>query len=58
MVDTLRRIGENIYSVKNPDRIHGLNKRKGSEKHGPSDKRKNKNKKEKNTESGRIDAIA
>ncbi len=58
MVDTLRRIGEAIYSVQNPDRIHGLNKRKNSQNQGQSSRPNKKGKKRKNAETNRIDAIA
>jgi len=58
MVDTLRRIGDAIYPVKNPDRIHELNKRKDSEKRGQLHKRKKKNKNRKSSEDGRLDALA
>ncbi len=58
MVDKLRRIGESIYSVQNSDRIHGINKIKNSENRGQTNQRKKKNQDRKNTDHGRIDAIA
>ena len=54
----LRRIGDAIYSVQNPNRIRELDNRKDSQKKEQLNKRNKKKKDRKNSQEGRLDTIA